>query len=682
MATKYVLFRREFRHGKVVKSLKPLPSKVNVKMQPFPLFGSGYLAGEFPGGTTTVEGVPVAAEVRALWRGPAGHPADGAVCGSAQSGASGTWIIANLNENLRYDVVGRKDGFNDVIVSNVKPTSMVEITYAGAVVENETFTGASGYLELVGGLPPYTASVVEPLPTGMFPVVNGRQLIIDGTTEDDEVASFDVKVTSSNGAEKIIPLQLVVGFKAPANFKAETVVVDDVFSVSLTWEVTNSTQQIKVYRSETPFDLDDLPEPIATLSGTSTTYTDDDVIEDDHFYYMVTAVCGQYELRSSVIAEDVREGDPHWDKVVILLPFDGDISDEAGMPWRMMGGAEVVPSSESFTGTELYLSSAASSYILTGNNETLHLPYGTPWVFEGFHTPLAGGGQEILMSKRGASSGWEFRCDQGELYAVAAAGNDWGDPIEYFPASDITGRRFFQFRMDEDGTCEIYLNGLLHKQYPPESTKPFLTNNTSVTVGSSPNGPSPRYLNGFLDQLRFTVGASRPSVPPTAAFPSTSPTELTVINPRAEDNTAGWTVTAGTLIIHDAGDTNPVRMNFMGRSPNLYAHQDVEIPESLWAHVDSGLALARLQYLFGGWSGDADSGEVGITCLSASSTELGTHWSGLESLTSTTPLTFRIFKVDIPVGTRKIRVRMHGQRFSGQDLNAHWTDFRLFVDAS
>jgi hypothetical protein len=38
-----------------------------------------------------------------------------------QSAPDGTWRVDGLNPNLRYDVVGRKDGFNDVIVSNVQP---------------------------------------------------------------------------------------------------------------------------------------------------------------------------------------------------------------------------------------------------------------------------------------------------------------------------------------------------------------------------------------------------------------------------------------------------------------------------------------------------------------------------------------------------------------------------------
>lgn len=307
--------------------------------QPYPFpkknfSGDGYLAGEFPGGTTTIDGVPSEAEVRVLWRDPNKTDSDGCVVASVMSGADGTWRVSNLNTAYKYDVVGRKAGFNDVIASRITPTSMVEITYSGAVVENETFTGAVGFLELVGGIPPYSVAAETPFPSGLFPVINGRNLIIDGTTDADEVASFDVKVTSSNGAEKIIPLQLVVGFKAPANFKAKTVVVDDVFSVLLTWEATNSTQQIRVYRSVTPFDMNDLPEPIATLSGTSTTYTDDDVIGDDKLFYLAVAFSEGFSKPSNQIYEWVIEGDPHWSNVTSLLHFDGSLVDKAGASWN------------------------------------------------------------------------------------------------------------------------------------------------------------------------------------------------------------------------------------------------------------------------------------------------------------------------------------------------------------
>lgn len=83
--------------------------------------GIGYLAGEYPGGTTTVDGVPSVAVVRVLLRTVQGHPGDGYVVAEATSNPDGTWRVDGLNPSLRYDVVGRKDGYNDVIVANVQP---------------------------------------------------------------------------------------------------------------------------------------------------------------------------------------------------------------------------------------------------------------------------------------------------------------------------------------------------------------------------------------------------------------------------------------------------------------------------------------------------------------------------------------------------------------------------------
>lgn len=84
--------------------------------------GGGSLAGSFPAGVTSVEGVPTSATVQVKMRSP-GDPGDGAVVAEIQSAPDGTWSVTGLPTHLRYDVVGRKDGFNDVIVSNVQPVA-------------------------------------------------------------------------------------------------------------------------------------------------------------------------------------------------------------------------------------------------------------------------------------------------------------------------------------------------------------------------------------------------------------------------------------------------------------------------------------------------------------------------------------------------------------------------------
>ena len=98
-----------------------LPFFRDVETYHVPLTGPGRLAGEFPDGITTVEGVPVSAEVRVLLRRPSGKLGDGAVVAVVQSAADGTWEVTGLPEGFTFDVVGRKNNHNDVIVANITP---------------------------------------------------------------------------------------------------------------------------------------------------------------------------------------------------------------------------------------------------------------------------------------------------------------------------------------------------------------------------------------------------------------------------------------------------------------------------------------------------------------------------------------------------------------------------------
>ncbi|HGM4274270.1 TPA: hypothetical protein ACKPFR_001322 [Pseudomonas aeruginosa] len=86
-----------------------------------PRQGLGYLAGTYPGGLTTVDGVPVPATVRVLYRPESGATGDGVVVAEVASAADGTWRVDGLDPAARYDVVGRKVGFNDIIMADVSP---------------------------------------------------------------------------------------------------------------------------------------------------------------------------------------------------------------------------------------------------------------------------------------------------------------------------------------------------------------------------------------------------------------------------------------------------------------------------------------------------------------------------------------------------------------------------------
>lgn len=96
-------------------------ARIQSPSQRKPFRGEGYLAGAYPSGVTTVDGVPQSVEVRVIWRGETDHRSDGTVVKKTMSAPDGTWRVDGLDTSLRYDVIGRKGGFNDVIVSNVHP---------------------------------------------------------------------------------------------------------------------------------------------------------------------------------------------------------------------------------------------------------------------------------------------------------------------------------------------------------------------------------------------------------------------------------------------------------------------------------------------------------------------------------------------------------------------------------
>jgi len=108
----------------LAKDIRMFGSRPRLRKSDYPklLYGTGFLAGRFPDGITTVDGAPVSATVRVVLR--SGDPAlDGLLLAEVASGNDGTWRVDNLNPNLRYDVIGRKPGFNDVIMANVAPSN-------------------------------------------------------------------------------------------------------------------------------------------------------------------------------------------------------------------------------------------------------------------------------------------------------------------------------------------------------------------------------------------------------------------------------------------------------------------------------------------------------------------------------------------------------------------------------
>lgn len=174
-----------------------------------PMTGTGILAGSFPDGITSIEGEPTPAEVRVLYRPESGQPGDGAVVATTHSAPDGTWMVEGLNPDLKYDVVGRKAGFNDVIMADVSPYAEDIILLSGGFeVVKPDRNRLEGGINISGGVAPYSVSVVGTAPAGIqFAYLNGM-VEVSGTTWEWGDFDFTLRVTDANGVWAETPVEL------------------------------------------------------------------------------------------------------------------------------------------------------------------------------------------------------------------------------------------------------------------------------------------------------------------------------------------------------------------------------------------------------------------------------------------------------------------------------------------
>lgn len=190
--------------------------------------GPGYLAGEHPAGRTTVNGTPVSADVDVFYE---LDTKDWQCVASTTSQPDGTWSIVGLNPDKKFNVVARHASFGGVIAVDVQPSRTDVVTLSGAFTNNEDFNGVGGFMTIESGLPPFTASVIDPLPYGLSPlVVDGRKLVIEGTSDDVGLWESVVRVTDSNSLFADVPVEVEIKEQTPRFWRI--IMTEDVWPFS------------------------------------------------------------------------------------------------------------------------------------------------------------------------------------------------------------------------------------------------------------------------------------------------------------------------------------------------------------------------------------------------------------------------------------------------------------------
>lgn len=283
--------------------------------------GPGYLAGEYPGGQTTVSGVPTEATVRVFYELPSG---DWQLVATTTSATNGTWQVTNVNPAYTFHVAGEKSGFYGVVAYGVSPVPVNTVTYTHTFEPSEDFDGVQGEALVVGGFPPYSISVVSALPSGLYPIIDGRRLLIDGTTTFTGHSSGTVRVTASNGPHVDVVVPVATGLYAPTSLTAQYTT-----EMNLSWDNASVVDQgVYVYRDSASMDPESLPSPLATLASGAQSYSDTTTTPDElYFYRVATFFDGRIKLSDEVSAYAIP-GDSYWGYVTDLMYFEDNLYNE------------------------------------------------------------------------------------------------------------------------------------------------------------------------------------------------------------------------------------------------------------------------------------------------------------------------------------------------------------------
>ncbi len=216
--------------------------------------------------------------------------------------------------------------------------------------------------------------------------------------------------------------------------------------------------------------------------------------------------------------EEKGVGDPHWDKVVSLLHFDGDLTDETGRTWAYLGNVSFDPGvfGDAF-------SASSGGWAVCSDLTDVH--FDSDYCIEAWVLPSTVSAQyaEIFTKRQSGSVYAELfiRLEGDRVGYGLTSGSTW---FARKSVATISAGVGFWIALVKDGTqLKLYLNGALDSFLTVPLTPTFTSaaRLSPVSVGALSDGSVP--FSGKIDELRITKGVARYTedfTPPTEPFPN------------------------------------------------------------------------------------------------------------------------------------------------------------------
>ncbi|WP_228778464.1 MULTISPECIES: LamG domain-containing protein [unclassified Polaromonas] len=242
--------------------------------------------------------------------------------------------------------------------------------------------------------------------------------------------------------------------------------------------------------------------------------------------------------------------DPNMASVSLLLHADGanggiSFTDSSLVPKTITRGGNAVTSTAQsrFGGSAIALNGAAG-YLSTSSGTSFDVGLGDftveTWYYANAattnHQALFTIGNPANYTAAGLSLGIHHLGTSGKLTAFIYGATQYTS-VESAGALAVNSWHHIAF-VRKNGVLSLYLNGVSQGSVNANFAANASSTGWMLSVGRYSN-ESPRYVNGFLDDFRFTKGVARYSAnftPPAEAFPDTA---VPPIDPNALGHTAG-----------------------------------------------------------------------------------------------------------------------------------------------
>ena len=220
--------------------------------------------------------------------------------------------------------------------------------------------------------------------------------------------------------------------------------------------------------------------------------------------------------------------DPHWDKVVSLLHFDGNFKDEAGVGWSQVGNPLINTGNYKFGSGSFSNNGSAINKIQSNKNLGISNSEGSFTIEAWLYYTGSGSDVNEVLSSRGADipNALQVEIRNNHLainWFDSAGANDSAGGVNLLT---VPKNQWFHAVWQYDDATEIfslYQNGQLAKQGQSVYGLKWTSLAEHCIGAHVKNAPANQWFRGLIEELRITKGVARYTknfTPPSKPFPN------------------------------------------------------------------------------------------------------------------------------------------------------------------